>query len=105
MIGQTFGHLSVLLGLFLFGLVYNAFVAWIERHKAGEAITSLLVAFGALITIGGIHLLELVWDLPAAVLALLAFAASGTPMIIGSLWRFVTLYRQALEFEKEQSKP
>jgi len=37
-------------------------------------------------------------------LALLAFFAAGTPMVLGSVSRFLMLWRQALNYEKEQSR-
>jgi len=103
--GNPFGAIAVLFGLFLFGLAYNALVAWLERKRVNEPVTWLLVVGGVLVTIGGIHLLELTLpDESAAELALLAFLADGTPMVLGSVSRFLMLWRQALNYEKEQSR-
>lgn len=99
--GQTFGVVSVLIGLFLFGLAYNALVAWIERQKVNEPITWLLVVGGVLVTLGGLHLLTQFSPAPAVLLALAAFTASGTPMVLGSVARYINLYRQALDYERE----
>lgn len=81
-------------GLALFGLGYNAFVAWAERRGYTEGYMSLIVACGVLVTLGGVAILSV----PAALTALAAFVASGTPMIIGSIVRYVQ--RRAAERER-----
>ena len=91
-----------------FGLVYNIFVAWLGSRKRGY--TALLVAFGSAITLVGVAAL----DLNAAILTLICFVASGTPMILGDIQRYITertqaenearqIARQALELDQEAS--
>ena len=85
-IGADFGViLAVFFGLVLFGIGYNSMVAWLERKGYTEGYLSLIVAFGVFITLCGIAILSI----PAALLTLGAFVASGTPMIIGSIVRYL----------------
>jgi hypothetical protein len=87
--------LYVIAGLFLFGLTYNAFVAWLERQGHDRGYTAFLVVGGTLVTLGG---LWAVTDLDTAILAIICFAASGLPMILGSVWRHMV--ERASEEEK-----
>jgi len=77
--------LGVFLLLFAFGVAYNALVAWLERKGYTEGYLSLITAFGVFVTLAGVATLSV----QAALLALGAFAASGTPMIIGSIVRYL----------------
>jgi thiol:disulfide interchange protein len=72
---------AILFGLLMFGLAFNGLVSWLGSRK--EGYVSLLVVAGVLITLGGAALLD--WQ--AAAWVLICFAASGTPMIIGDIWR------------------
>jgi ACR3 family arsenite efflux pump ArsB len=81
----------IFLGLFLFGIAYNAFVAWLERAALDRGYTAILVVVGTLVTLGGYALLA-GWE--QALTVLLCFVASGTPMIAGSIWRYVTRRQQ-----------
>lgn len=89
--------LSTILAVFgmlvLFGIVYNAVVGWLERKGYAEGYASLLVVAGVLATIGGISLIS--WQV--GLLVTLAFVASGTPMILGSVWRHVRQREQDVE--------
>ncbi|MEM4202489.1 MAG: hypothetical protein QXS54_00320 [Candidatus Methanomethylicaceae archaeon] len=76
---------AVFLGLFLFGVGYNAFVAWLERKGYTEGFLSLIVAFGVAMTLVGVAIL----NVQTALLTLLAFIFSGTPMILGSIARYL----------------
>ncbi len=71
--------------LLLFGLLYNALVAWAERQGYTEGYMSLIVALGVAITLAGLAVLD--WR--AGLLALLCFSASGAPMIAGSIGRYL----------------
>jgi len=85
-IGTNLGTiLAVFLALVLFGTGYNALVAWLERKGYTEGYLSLITAFGVFVTLAGVATLSV----QAALLALGAFAASGTPMIIGSIVRYL----------------
>lgn len=77
--------MAVLFGLILFGIGYNAFVAWLEQRGYTEGYLSLIVSFGVAMTLVGVAILSI----QAALLALVAFAATGTPMIIGSIARYL----------------
>lgn len=86
MTGRDSGMILAVFGaLVVFGIGYNAFVAWAERKGYTEGYLSLVVALGVAVTLAGIAVL----NIEAALLALGAFAASGTPMIIGSIWRYL----------------
>lgn len=76
---------SVLIALFLCGMIYNyAVVDKIERLHPPLGVTAFEVVGGVLFTLVGFALLV---GVEAMLLALLCFAASGVPMILGSLQR------------------
>ena len=78
---QTIG--SLLFGLLMFGLAYNALVHALGDRK--EGYTGLLVVAGVLVTLGAVAMIS--WQ--AALLSLGAFAASGTPMLVGDVVRHI----------------
>lgn len=77
--------LAVFFALVLFGIGYNSLVAWLERRGYTEGYLSLIVALGVFVTLCGVAILSI----QAALLTLLAFAATGTPMIVGSIVRYI----------------
>jgi len=77
---------AVMTGLLLFGIVYNAFVAWLERRGHDQGYTALLVVAGTLVTLLGA---AVIIGLEDALVVLACFAASGLPMIVGSIARHV----------------
>ena len=77
------GAIWVLVGLVAFGALYNALVSWLGRRGYTEGYLSLIVALGCAGTLLGAALV----DTGASLLVLLAFAASGFPMIAGSVAR------------------
>jgi len=79
---QIFGVIVALLAI---GVIFNRAVAWLEVKGYMEGYTSLVVALGILVTLAGVALLD--WR--AALLTLVAFIASGTPMIVGSVSRYI----------------
>lgn len=87
MIQQNFSPYLVIIYLALAGagVGYNALVARWERQHYIEGYTALAVALGVGITLAPF------WFFPAAPIwqVYLAFACSGTPMIIGSIVRHV----------------
>jgi hypothetical protein len=87
-----------LLALFLAGILYNLLVAWLGHRKNGY--TSLLVVGGVLFTLTGVALVS--WQ--AAGLCLLAFAASGLPMVLGDIYRSIKHQEQALELMRQAAK-
>lgn len=85
-IGVSSGTILALIwGLVLFGMIYNMLIGWAARHGYTEGYLSLVVATGVSITLIAVSLV----DLQAALLTLIAFIASGTPMIIGSMVRYI----------------
>ena len=78
---------AVLGGLMAFGLAYNGLVGWLERHGYDHGYTALLVVGGVGVTVLASAIL-IGWSDALRVLA--CFAASGTPMVIGSVWRYAT---------------
>ena len=92
-IGTVSGVIPVLLILFLFGIGYNALVAWLIHHGYDEGYMWVIVAAGCGVTLLGLGII-----LPqAALLALATFTASGLPMAAGSWWRHVRSRRAAQE--------
>lgn len=83
----------VFLMLLIFGGLYNLLVAYLERYGYLEGYLSLIVAAGVFVTLIGIAILS--WQ--AALIILVCFVASGTPMIIGSITRYI---RQREKFQK-----
>ena len=78
---HTIGLLSVI--LFLFGILYNNLVGWMEDEGYAEGYVHLLVVLGVIVTLGAVALID--WQ--AALLALWAFACSGIVMLVGYTWR------------------
>ena len=76
----------VLVSLVLFGLGYNALTMWLERNKLERGFVSLLVATGAGVTILAAGFLI---GFVNALIVLACFAASGLPMMVGSIVRYV----------------
>lgn len=68
------------------GIVYNLVVAHLEKKGYDKGLTSLLVVVGCAFTIG-LAGLQIGWTAMWIVVAF--FGATGTPMIVGSLARFV----------------
>lgn len=75
----------VFLLLLIFGGLYNHFVEYMDRLHYIEGYLSLVVAFGVFVTLIGVSILS--WQ--AALVILVCFIASGTPMIIGSITRYI----------------
>jgi hypothetical protein len=93
MIDPTPGELvRVLLMLLLGGVVYDRFVVDVieTRLPPGHGVTAYEVAGGVLFTLIG---LMFVTSLETFILALLCFAASGLPMILGAHARRVEIGR------------
>ena len=92
-IGSGSGWIRVGIGLIIFGVGYNALVAWLERQGYDEGYTAFLVVGGVLVTLVAVALVN--WQ--AAMLVLAAFTLSGTPMIMGGWWRHVRARKHAQE--------
>ncbi len=75
----------VLVGLLAFGCGYNALVAWLEKNGHDRGYTAFLVVGGCLATILGVGFLL---GRDSALTVFLCFAASGLPMVVGSMARY-----------------
>lgn len=81
----------VLALLFCAGILYNALVDYVQQQLPDRhGVTALLVVVGVGWTLIGLLLLT---DLNTFILALLCFIASGSPMIFGSMARYLRLKR------------
>jgi hypothetical protein len=87
--------------LFVFGWLYNALVAYSERSHYSEGYMSLIVALGVAVTLLPFtffdHPLPIGWVYGA-------FMASGSPMILGSIWRHVRARKQEQDDERQAAK-
>jgi len=92
-LGINQGAIGVYIGAVLFGVIYNALIAWAGRNGHGEGLVSLFVAGGVGVTL---ILSAFVVGWLDALLVAGMFAASGLPMIAGSIWRYVENLRQAV---------
>lgn len=91
MIGNECGSnpalIAVVLGVLTgTGILYNWFVAWLQRKGYDEGYTALLVAVGVMFTLAGASCLV---GIQAIIIITWCFVASGTPMILGDVWRYV----------------
>lgn len=83
----TINHILavVYIGLFLFGCVYNLLVAWLVRKGYAEGYMGFIVAVGV-----GTTLLPFTFMTCVSIWwVLYGFAASGVPMILGDVWRYI----------------
>lgn len=80
-------ELIVLAMLAVFGLIYNLIVEYVqEQLPERHGITAWLVVGGVLVVLGGLFILT---DLETFLIALLCFVCAGTPMIAGSMGRYL----------------
>lgn len=80
--------ITVLLLELLFGIGYDALVAWTHKNKLVHVSTSVVVGVAVTLLIPAAAWFDhemAFWE--AGILLALCFAASGTPMIVGSLKR------------------
>lgn len=87
---------GVIGALFGFGCWYDRRVSHWEQMGYHDGYLSLIVALGVGVTICGIAVLDLVLPWNAGLTSLMAFAASGLPMIAGSISRHVATQRRLL---------
>ena len=85
--------------LFLMGIIYNALIGKYERWL--EQYVALEVVGGVLFTLIGFGLLA-GWT--NAGIALLCFAASGAPMLVGSIVRHAERSKQMVEREANRDR-
>jgi len=77
----------ILAGLLVFGIYFDHIVDKLGNKQ--EGFTSLLVVIGVFVTIIGAGLLNVFIWWNSFFIDLIAFAASGTPMIVGSIVRYM----------------
>lgn len=77
--------LAVYFACLMFGMGYNVFIERLSEKGYLEGFISLVVAGGVLITLALTAIIS--WQCTLIVLG--AFVASGVPMILGSIWRYV----------------
>lgn len=90
--------LLVAAGLVLFGGLFDHLVARLEARRLNRGFTSLLVVVGCGVTVAASGLLI---GLENALVVLALFGASGLPMIVGSISRYI---RQRAEDEQRASE-
>ena len=102
MIGNGSGDntAAIYLGLFIFGLGYNAFVAYAESRTWLKGHLYVAVAAGVAGTLFGVWLI----DKDAAILALGAFVASGLPMATGAMYRYAREREEQLEDHRREMR-
>jgi len=86
--------------LLLVGIIFDQAVSYMERHGYLRGYTALMVAVGVGFTVGSLAILSPVW----ALITLGAFIASGTPMMVGSIYRHVRDREQELERLRNEAK-
>ena len=94
-------HIAAMGGLFLFGLGYDRFVGWLERNGYERGVTALLVVVGTMITL--LPILG-IWGIKAFFRTFSLFAASGSPMIAGSVWRYLAERDEELAASKRAAE-
>lgn len=84
-------YLIVLILLAAFGYAYNRIIASLESQGHDRGYMGFIVALGCLATIVGWRLAihNPISDIEPGIWLLACFAASGTPMIIGSVDRHI----------------
>jgi hypothetical protein len=79
--------IALALGLMMFGIGFNAFVEWLERRPLGHhGYTAFLVVIGVAVTVLAS------WPIigfKAVLTLIVAFLASGIPMVVGSIARYM----------------
>jgi len=94
--GELSVIIPVLIGLLLFGILFNLLVAWLGNRKNGY--TAMLVVVGVAVTIAcSIPVI----GLENALFLGLAFACSGLPMILGDIWRSIRDRERAEQLSRQ----
>lgn len=110
----VFGGVLVItyLILIIFGIAYNALIAWLERRGYIEGYISLSVIAGVLVTLGLLLIPQMILsiflpvNLPAwgwGLVTLGGFGASGTPMMIGSISRYLIIRASGINSIKHEA--
>ena len=78
-------YVPILLALAIFGVIYNRWVEALEKKGHDRGYMSLIVSAGCAVTLAGTAFIV---GLKPVLWALVCFAASGIPMIVGSVGRY-----------------
>lgn len=78
-------HVPILLGLAIFGVLYNRWVESLEKQGHDRGYMGFIVALGCGVTLAGAAFIV---GLETTLWTLVCFVASGTPMIAGSICRY-----------------
>ena len=95
--GRILGAIGVYSLALTFGIFYNWAIGIVERRKMLEGLTWLQVVVGVAVTLALATILigiEILWVIGA-------FAASGLPMAIGSLYRYEVARQNERKAERE----
>ena len=85
--GAYFGLISgIFIALFAFGVAFNMLTSYMSRKGLSEGYTWLLVVIGVLVTVLAAGLV-IGWE--SSGILILFFVASGTPMALGDIYRYV----------------
>ena len=84
-------YVPILLALAVFGVIYNRWVEKLEREGSDRGYMGFIVALGCAVTLAGAALIV---GLEPVFWTLVCFAASGTPMILGSISRHCRARKQ-----------
>jgi hypothetical protein len=85
--------LAVYFFLLNFGILFNWLITHAEKKGWLEGYTALAVAGGVLMTLGAVAVIFPMF----ALITLGAFCFSGTPMLVGSIYRHVRNREQAIK--------
>ena len=94
----TIGAAAVLVALMLFGILYDLVVRCMEQRYPSHGYVAFLVVGGVGATLVGMAVLDVLVQMNAGLLGLCCFAASGGPMVTGSVIRHI------LEQAEQQAK-
>ena len=97
--GADWRVVGIFIALGLFGVAYNRLIAWMEREGHTTGYLAFLVAFGVAVTGVGWGLITRRWG--DVLLLCGCFVASGTPMIIGSMARYMRARARDRAAERE----
>lgn len=100
--GTVLGVLFVLLALFVFGFLFNRWIA--KMGNKIEGFVWLEVVIGSMVTLIGMGALDQLLGWNAFFIGCLAYAASGSPMIWGAVVRFIDEQNRARKAAADDTK-
>lgn len=98
------GVIWVYVGLMFFGIIYAAVVFILGNAEMTEGFSSILVVIGVLATLAGAWVIEATTGRVTMFQLLLAFACSGSPMIVGDIGAFLARKRNGRKIWKAISQ-